>query len=166
MFRGCNALTSLDISGWDTSSAVSMLGMFNVDAASPLTDIILGEWFVLTDPGNNLFGTGTSERTNKIRVSCPENVYTQFENYSSYATGNEEYKKQVTWNHGSSAENFGEFLNPTIAVTSVSRTVNFTFTLGGYFDSEALTTIQVGFDGYTPADMTTYRFSRYLLQNS
>lgn len=150
MFYNCNSLGSIDISGWDTSSANDMNGMFRTSPTSPLHDIVLGEYFVLNNGGSNMFGLNGSERTNKIRVSCPENVYQQFVNYGSYASGDELFVKQVTWNHGASATKFGEFLNPTIVVTSVNRNVNFTFTIGGNLDTSEIGDITIGFDGYAP----------------
>lgn len=150
MFYNCNNLRNIDISGWDTSSADNMNGMFRTSPSSPLHDIVLGEYFVLNNPGENMFGLNSSERSNKIRVSCPESVYQQFANFVGYASGDELYNKQVTWNHGASATKFGEFLNPTIVATSVDKETNFTFTIGGNMDSSEIGDITVGFDGYTP----------------
>ncbi len=151
MFAKCNKLQRIDISGWDTSSATSMESMISTSSTSDLRDVILGDWFVLSNPETNMFGPNSMDRgTGKIRVSCPANVYQQFVDFTGYAPGDELYNKQVTWNQGSSATAFGEFLNPTIMHTSVGEEVNFTFTLGGYFDNSSLGDLTVGFDGYTP----------------
>ena len=151
-FRGCEKLAIIDISGWDTSAATNMNGLFNTSITSALRNVILGEYFHLENPGNNMFGaSGGSARDDdkKIRVSCPESVYSQFEGIS-YQAGNEMYQKFVTWNYGPSATTFGEFLNPSIMVVSVDREVNFTFTLGGFFDTSSLSEITIGLDGYAP----------------
>lgn len=151
MFYNCNKLQSIDISGWDTSAATDMSGMFNTHQTSSLRNVILGEHFVLKNPLKNMFGINGNDRGDgKVRVSCTDDVYTQFENYDGYESGDELYKKQVTWNHGAGATLFGEFLNPTIVATSINENVYFTFTIGGNIDALSLPDITVGFDGYTP----------------
>ena len=158
MFMNCKKLQTIDLSSWDTSSATTMFGMFNTGGTN-LKDVIFGDWFTFcTAKNGNMFGFETTvlDDAKKIRVSCPDEVYNQFRVASRL------YGDQVKWNAeatGNPVQNFGEFINPTILVTSVDKVVNFTFTLGGYFDNSALTEIEVGLVGYTPAPEVAAQFT-------
>lgn len=158
MFAGCNALNRIDISNWDTSSALTMGSMFNTNYNSALSEITLGEYFVLSNPGNNMFGPGTLERTNKITVRVPSNVDSQFEEID-YAAGNERYKKQVIFDKYYTG---GAFTNITLG-GGAPRYVdegNYTehtlsFELGGLDEAiEDLETINIGLIRFEPVDNT------------
>jgi uncharacterized repeat protein (TIGR02543 family) len=60
MFDGCSSLTSLDVSGFDTSSVTSMDHMFSdYTASSALREITLGSSFVIPSGANGVFPTPT-----------------------------------------------------------------------------------------------------------
>lgn len=159
MFYNCNQLKTIDLSSWDTSSATTMSMMFNTGSTN-LKDVVLGEWFTFCTASNtSMFGTSALADANKIRVSCPDEVYNQFNDAGKLFSDQVKWNAEAAMTGGNHVENFGEFLNPTILVTSVDKVVNFTFTLGGYFDNSALTEIEVGLEGYTPAPEVASQFT-------
>ena len=56
MFYGCSSLTSIDLSGWDTSNVTDMSSMFN--GYSSLTDVYITVEATLMKLTNNLTSAG------------------------------------------------------------------------------------------------------------
>lgn len=159
MFYNCKQLKTIDLSSWDTSSAMTMSMMFSTGSTN-LKDVVLGEWFTFCTASNtSMFGTSALADANKIRVSCPDVVYNQFNGAGKLFPDQVKWNAEAAMTGGNHVVNFGEFLNPTILATSVDKVVNFTFTLGGYFDNSALTDIEVGLVGYTPAPEVAAQFT-------
>ena len=65
MFYYCSGLSSVDVSGWDTSSVTNMAVMFSL--CSNLTEIIAGSGWDTSkaDTTNMFFGCGTDHVTIK-----------------------------------------------------------------------------------------------------
>ena len=84
MFRGCSSLEdgAIDLSGWITSSATDMLGMFN--GCTKITTLDIGDWDVSNVTTMQAMFSGTSILSLDIgrwNVSKVQNMSTIFQLY-------------------------------------------------------------------------------------
>ena len=67
MFNGCNSLTNLDLSGFNTSNVINMSSMFNYCSMLERLDIRNFDFSKVTS-SSSIFGSSTA--SSKIPVDC------------------------------------------------------------------------------------------------
>lgn len=150
MFFNCNALSNIDISEWDTSSAENMNAMFSTSTTT-LSTITVGEYFTVSPTGsrNNMFGLNSTVRNPKIVFNAPSNVAYLQDDYPNRITQSIYYTGGAFTNItlGGSAPRYVDEGNYTEHTLS--------FELGGLNEAiEDLETINIGLIRFEPVDNT------------